>query len=134
MNKTLVKTEQDITNEQEKGNYEKRRILSPMVDILENDEAIILLANMPGVSEENIEILLEKDELTIIGTSDQPSPQDYKKIYGEKITGDYKRRFILSDIVDRDRIEATLMHGVLRLELGKIEKAKPQQIPVHAKG
>lgn len=131
MNKTLAKTEKNIADKE--GKVISRRILSPKVDIFEADEAIILLANMPGVSEENIEIILEKDELTIVGKIDQPSPENYRKVYGEKISGDYKRRFILSEIVDRDRIEATLINGVLRLEMGKVETAKPRQISVQAK-
>jgi HSP20 family protein len=109
-----------------------RRTFSPAIDIFETDDSIVLLVNMPGVPEENVDITLEKNQLTIRGEVEHEAPKGYKAIYGEYAVGDYKRTFSLSDEVNHDEIEATLKHGVLRLVLDKATVAQPRQITVRA--
>ncbi|MGD1992343.1 MAG: Hsp20/alpha crystallin family protein [Anaerolineae bacterium] len=94
----------------------------PRVDIYEANDEIVVVADMPGVNEENIDITLEQNVLTINGYVSPQRPEDYSLAYAEYRVGDYQRRFTLSDQIDKDGIEATVKDGVLRLQL---PKAKP---------
>ena len=109
-----------------------RRVYSPRVDIFEKDNAIVLLADMPGTDETNINISLEKNILTITGEVDVQQRQGYQLEYAEYGVGDYSRSFTVSEDIDRDKIEATVKNGVLRLTLPKAEAAKPRRIDVRA--
>ena len=73
------------------------------------DDNIIILADMPGVAEKDIDIMLEKDVLTINGyISSVTAPEGYELAHDEYGIGDYQRNFTLPDEVDRDNIEASL--------------------------
>jgi len=109
-----------------------RRVYSPRVDIFEKDNTIVLLADMPGTDETNINISLEKNILTITGEVDVQQRQGYQLEYAEYGVGDYSRSFTVSEDIDRDKIEATVKNGVLRLTLPKAEAAKPRRIDVRA--
>lgn len=93
----------------------------PRADIYETNEAIVLLADMPGVDETTLDITLENDVLTINGYVNTSYPEGYGLAYGEYRVGDYQRSFTLSDKINRDKIEATVKDGVLRLYLPKAE-------------
>lgn len=104
----------------------------PRVDIYETKEAIFLIADMPGVDEKTVEIELEKNILTITGRVEDGMAKDHNLIFSEYEVGDYERSFTLSDEIDRDKINATVKQGVLRLELPKAEKVKPTKIAIKA--
>ena len=104
----------------------------PRVDIYETKEAIFLIADMPGVDEKTVDIELEKNILTITGRAEDGISRDYNLIFSEYEAGDYERSFTLSDEIDRDKINATVKHGVLLLELPKAEKVKPKKIAIKA--
>ena len=107
------------------------RVYIPQVDIFSAGDDIVILADMPGVAEEDIDITLEKDVLTINGyVSNVESPEGYELAHGEYGIGDYQRSFTLPDEVDRDNIEASLSHGVLRLTLPKAPAAQTRKITV----
>jgi HSP20 family molecular chaperone IbpA len=108
------------------------RTFMPRVDIFEADDNVVIVAEMPGVSEAGIEITLEKNVLTIQGQIEANFPDNYKLAYREYAVGHYKRSFTLSDDIDRDNIEAILKHGVLRLHLPKAETVKSKKITVKA--
>lgn len=105
-----------------------RRTLRPRIDLFDAGDAIILLAELPGVKEDDVEIVLEKDRLTISGLVADRAPEGYRKVYSEFYHGDYKRSFILSSDIAREDIEASLINGVLRLSLPKAETAKARKI------
>lgn len=107
-----------------------RRIFAPAVDIVETNEDILVLADMPGVRQENLEVILEKNVLTIRGTVQLPAMQDYDLEYAEYEGGDYERVFTLADDIDREKIEAEMKHGVLHLRLPKAGPARIRRIPV----
>ena len=109
-----------------------RRCYVPKVDIYETDESVILLADMPGVSRDSIDITLEKNILTIAGYLDDSSREGFGLAYSEYNEGDYERTFALSDEVDRNKIEAAMKHGVLKLTLPKAEEMKARKITVKA--
>jgi HSP20 family molecular chaperone IbpA len=93
----------------------------PRVDIHENADAIVVLADVPGVDEGSVDITLENRVLTIKGYVGVEWPDDYALAYAEYRVGDYERSFTLSDAIDRDGIEATVRDGVLRLHLPKAQ-------------
>jgi HSP20 family protein len=108
------------------------RTYIPAVDIYELDDTVVLLADMPGVSEESIDITLEKNLLTIRGQVELQETEESEPTYVEYYVGDYERTFALSDEVDRNKIEATIKNGVLRLMMPKADEAKTRKITVRS--
>ncbi|WP_299029103.1 Hsp20/alpha crystallin family protein [uncultured Thermanaerothrix sp.] len=109
-----------------------RRILAPAVDIIETHDDILILADMPGVNQDNVEVTLEKNILTIRGTVQSHAPQGYNLDYAEYEGGDYERTFTLTEDIDREKIEALMKQGVLHLRLPKAGPARVRRIPVKA--
>jgi len=105
-----------------------RPVFMPPADIYETKDSIVLLAEMPGVPSEGVDISLERRVLTIRGRSAINEHGGYQRVYNEYSDGDYERVFTLSENIDRDRIEATLKDGVLQLVLPKAEAAKARKI------
>src|SRR5262249_8824868 len=106
------------------------RTFVPRADIYETSDTIVLLADVPGVDENSIDITVEKNVLTIDAAVEPEVPQGYKLAYAEYVIGNYHRVFTLSDEIDRDGIEAAVKNGVLRLTLPKSQKAKARKISV----
>jgi HSP20 family molecular chaperone IbpA len=107
-----------------------RRVYSPRADVYETPEEIVVVADLPGVTEESLDITLEQRELTVRGTAAPTAPEGYRLIYSEYGEGNYERRFILADSIDRTGIAATLKNGVLQLRLPKVKEALARKIPV----
>jgi len=107
-------------------------VFTPDVDIFESETEITLLADMPGVTSDNITIDLNEGVLTLTGDVKPWENADETDVMAEFEIGKYYRQFTLSEIIDQEKIEAKLENGVLRLTLPKAEKAKPRQITVNA--
>ncbi|NOR42433.1 MAG: Hsp20 family protein [Gammaproteobacteria bacterium] len=104
---------------------------TPSVDISENDKAFTLLADIPGVNPDNIDISMEKGVLTIKGERNAESVEEgenYRRV--ERQNGQFYRRFTLPDSADADKIEAKSEHGVLRITIPKQEVAVSRRIEV----
>ena len=93
----------------------------PRVDIYETNDAVALIADMPGVDENSVDITLEKNVLTINGYVEPERPEGYSLAYAEYRVGDYQRSFNISNEIDQENIEATMKDGVLHLHLPKAE-------------
>ena len=106
-----------------------RITFTPRVDILENDEELILLADVPGVKLEDMEVRFEKGELTLHGRCPARAYTP-RSLGGEYDVGDFYRVFSLSEHLDSTRITAELVQGVLTVRLPKTEAAKPKRIAV----
>ncbi len=103
----------------------------PPVDIYESESALTLVADMPGVPIDGVSIDLDKDKLTIrgtVGTEECPG----RLLLREYTVGDYYRQFTLSNVIDQNKIEASMKNGVLRVILPKSEAARPRTITVKA--
>ena len=101
----------------------------PRTDIYERPDAIIIEAEMPGVSHDGVDMEMKDNELTITGrTSNQP-PEGYRPIETEFTAGDYRRTFRIEGI-NTDKIDATMRHGVLHIVLPKAEELQPRKITV----
>ena len=107
-------------------------LYSPAVDIFENDHSITLLADMPGVKAGDLEIDLRENVLTLTGRVTPPENAKESNVVREYRSGTFFRQFTLSEAIDQPKIDAQLADGVLRLELPKVEKARPRQITVRA--
>ena len=106
-------------------------VYSPAVDILRTDDALTLVADLPGVKKADLEIGIEDGVLTISApVADVESRQ--KPVYREYGVGGYVRRFALSDKIDQARISAELESGVLTVTLPKAERLKPRRIEIAA--
>jgi len=110
----------------------ERKVYTPHVDIVEKKEDIVLIADMPGVDEKSVDITLEKNMLTIHGSTTLEIPGGKRLAVSEYGIGDYQRVFKLSDEVDRNRIQASVKNGVLKLILPKAEAEKAKKIEVKA--
>lgn len=118
-----------MNNEMSKRDNDKaeklaaRPTYAPPVDIYENKDEIMIVADLPGVLREDLAIQLDKDELTIA------APHAATK---NQRAFDYKRTFVVPRGIDAERIGASLQHGVLTLTLPKSASMKPRQITVRA--
>jgi len=102
----------------------------PPVDIFEDDAGITVLADMPGVSKEQLGVRVTGDNLVIEGTVTAPVGGDMELLYGEVLNSQYRRSFTLSRELDPGKIEARLANGVLRVSIPKAEEARPRRIEV----
>jgi HSP20 family protein len=104
------------------------RYAPPPVDIYETQNSLVLLADMPGVPKENLEVRVHQNTLTIQGKAQHLVKGE--PIYREiELTG-FFRQFEISEEIATDKINAELKYGVLSLNLPKSEKAKPKKIEV----
>jgi HSP20 family molecular chaperone IbpA len=130
---TMTKTK-DSTARGVAGQARRVRTYSPKVDIVERKDDIVIIADMPGVDEKSVDITLESDTLTISGTVDERLggrlPEGARPGLREYEAGDYRRVFTINEAIDRDRVGATVKHGVLRLVLPKAEEARSRKIAV----
>lgn len=97
-----------------------RLAFNPRTDIYETGDSIILVADMPGVREDTVDITLEKNILTINGYVNDKHPEGYTQTYAEYRVGDFQRSFTLSNNIDQNGIEATVRDGVLHLKMPKV--------------
>jgi HSP20 family protein len=130
--KEMTVQEKKALEERAKETTRPGRVFVPAVDILENEEEIIILADMPGVTNKSVDIDLRESVLTIEGRISPVEREKEVTVYREFDWGDYLRQFTLSDAIDQEKITAKMDLGVLRLTLPKAEKRKPQKIQVTA--
>jgi len=107
-------------------------IFTPAVDIFETDNELILLADLPGVMAKDLTIDLREGVLALSTQMVVEEATSEVGILKEYQTGNYYRKFNLSDVIDQSRIEAQLKDGVLRLTLPKVEAAAPRKIEVRS--
>lgn len=105
-------------------------VVMPAVNLYEREHEVVIVADMPGVSERDIEITVEKHTLTVSGKTAATEPAGYELRYREFTPVEFRRVFSLTSDLDSDNIKATIKHGVLTLTLPKTEKAKPRKITV----
>ena len=109
-------------------------IFVPAADIYETEDALFLSLEMPGVSPDALNIMLDQRVLTISGRSRSSAPEGYSLTHHEYRDGNYERAFTLSEAIDSDKIEAELKEGVLRLKLPKSQPAPAKTINVKTAG
>ncbi len=108
------------------------RVFLPAVDIFETPEALVMVADMPGVAADKVTVDLRDNHLVISGEVAAPLGQGETMVDQEYFTGDFIREFQLGSLINQAKIEAVMKDGVLRLVLAKVERAKPRKIAVKA--
>jgi HSP20 family molecular chaperone IbpA len=126
----VQETEKQEISEGDVERTRARRCFVPRTDIYEVGDDIFVVTDMPGTDDKSVEITLERNELTINGYVEPMYPENYRLAHAEYDVGDYQRSFRLSDEIDRDRIEATVKDGILRLRLPKADTAKARKIAI----
>lgn len=122
----------NVTRADSQAEPQQAQVLPP-VDIFEDDASITVLADLPGVSKDQLGVRVDGDSLVIEASAKAINvPQDMELIYSEAPFPSYRRQFTLSRELDPARIEARLKDGVLRLTIPKSEAARPRRIEVRA--
>jgi len=104
----------------------------PPIDIHEAADGLKLEADLPGATEQGLQIQLEDNVLSLYAKVDCPAPENARLLHEEYRLGDYRRSFILSDEVDRERIAAEFKNGVLTLFLPKAETGRTRRIEIRS--
>ena len=116
--------------EQKRESTIPARQFMPVTDIFETEQALTLVVEMPGVKNENVDVRVENDVLTIDGRVDFSNYEGLQPLYTEYNVGNYLRSFQLSNKIDQAGINAQLKDGIMTLVLPKAETAKPRKIAV----
>jgi len=134
MNTSAVQTTAGTERTPERSQADDRntRAMIPRVDVSEDDTGITLLADLPGVPREQLELRVEGDALLIEGNVGAATPGGLEAVYAEVRLPRYRRSFTLSRELDAQHIEAQLKDGVLRLRIPKQAHAQPRRISVSA--
>jgi len=98
--------------------------IAPPVDIFENADELLVVADMPGVPPDALDLQVDHGVLAL--RARRPADESSDHVF------EYRRSFQLPDTVDTDRIKAELREGVLRVHLGKREELKPRRIEVRS--
>lgn len=118
------------TTKPQDANREESPAFAPHVDIFENEQELLLMADMPGVKPEGIDLHYEKGELTIHGKVTPRHNVGY--LFQEYAVGDYRRSFTVREEIDPTKITAEFKQGVLTVKLPKREELKPMRIAIKA--
>ncbi|MGH1365371.1 MAG: Hsp20/alpha crystallin family protein [Calditrichia bacterium] len=118
------------------GGFINRRVIdrmdsfTPRIDVAETDAAFILEVEAPGLSKEDINVVVEEGVLTISG--ERKNNEDVKYLQRESGYGTFSRAFNVGDRIEAEKVTASYKDGVLTLNLPKAEKVKPKSIKVKA--
>ena len=103
----------------------------PACDVFEDKDAVKIVAEVPGVTPEDVKISLEHNVLTIRGEKKQQAEENTERVHRyERTYGSFERAFSLPTSVDAERIAATYANGILTVTIPKAERARPREIPV----
>ncbi len=122
----------DLTKKDQRAVESTRNLrqVTPLVDIYENDDEILLHAEMPGVKKDDITVNIDNGNLTLSGLRSVTSEGAAEwEEFGEV---EYQRAFSVPQTIDVGKVNAELKDGVLALHLPKSEAAKPRQIKINA--
>ncbi|MCB2154155.1 Hsp20/alpha crystallin family protein [bacterium] len=125
--KTIPETRQSVEAETAETR-ERGRYLVPPVDIYETEHELVVVADMPGVAKEDVNVHVDDGILTLEGRSKHALEGEPR--FREYTLQNFYRQFQLGEQIDQEKINASLKNGVLTIALPKAEKAKPKQIAV----
>jgi HSP20 family protein len=128
--KSLQVEKQELATTEESERTRECSCFVPRADIYEVDDQIVIVADVPGADKDSIDVTLEKNVLTIDAYVNSVTPEGHSLSLAEYETGDYQRSFRLSDEIDREKIQANVKDGVLRLYLSKSGAARTRKISV----
>jgi len=138
---TLLRLQDDLSRAigprggqpQQPREHVSSRVWSPLVDVYEDADAIIIRADLPGVNQEEIDIEMNNDTLTLRGErkfEDEQRRDRYVRV--ERQYGAFQRSFTVGVPIEPDKIKAVYKNGILELTLPKAEVTKPRKVQVAA--
>ena len=125
---TVEKNETEVTNRVE--TMIAGRVFKPNTDIIESDGELRLYMDMPGVRKEDVDVKLEKNNLTVNGKLHINNYADYQSLFSEYNLGSFSRSFEISNEIEQSKIAAKMEDGVLMLTLPKIPEKEPERIEI----
>ncbi len=123
-------TKELATREEQAPAVRRERPMIPPVDIYETEEALILVADMPGVTKESVEVKIDENVLHMRGEIVDLPGEEVEPLYVELRGSEYYRAFTIGPEFDLDKIEASMEAGVLRIYLPKVEAERPKKIEI----
>jgi HSP20 family protein len=132
----MATTSKDLARREETAAAAQRRaeeaeaVLRPAVDIFESSAEITLIADMPGVSKERLDVRVERDSLVVEGAAQLEMHEGMEALYADVRASRYRRSFALSNELDSDKIDANLKDGVLTVRIPKRAEMQPRKIEV----
>ena len=106
--------------------------MAPAIDVFENEDGIVLRADLPGVTKESLDVRVEGETLTIAGEVSLGEAKTLGSVYAEIGVASYRRELVLSRDLDSAHIDAAIKDGVLQVRVPKLEAARPRRIPVRS--
>ena len=125
------KQNQDVMKNEDSKRSREKRLFVPLTDIYESDDVINIVASMPGIDENSVEVTVENDIISVYGKVAEQKPSGMKLIYSEYVIGDYQRSFEIGDSIDKENISASVKNGELHVVLPKSAQARTRVIPVN---
>jgi HSP20 family protein len=114
----------------EQDRREPEYMLRPAVDIFENEHGITMLADLPGVANDRLNLQVDKDTLKITGDATIGAAQGMEPLWAEIRSTRYERAFTLSPELDAENITAAMKNGVLTVTIPKRAEVRPRKIQV----
>jgi HSP20 family protein len=132
--KSLMKSQNqtvDLSNEEKIDKEQARHPTRvPAVNIYETDEAIIVVADMPGVTQDKVDITIEQDVLTMRGMATPDKHDGFRQLHREYEVANFERSFTVPSEIDAQNVVATIKQGVLSVVLQKQNEPKPRKVAV----
>ena len=120
----------EVTQKEPTAEQVELPVMLPAVNLYEREHEVVIVADMPGVSDKNVDLTVEKQTVTISGKAEWTEPAGFELRYREFAPVEYRRVFTLTSDLDPENIKATMKNGVLTLTLAKSEAARPRKIAV----
>lgn len=117
-------------SQQQAKQQQQQQYILPRVDVVEDTQGITLLADLPGVKREGLDLKVDGTNLLLEGAIEIDAPSDLDALFAEVRAARYRRAFALSNELDTSKIDAQLKDGVLRLRIPKVAEAQPRRIEV----
>jgi HSP20 family molecular chaperone IbpA len=130
MDQQEIQTQQKREAEGRQESTNAARSFIPVTDIFEDNQALTVVMELPGIQRDNVDVRVENNILTLEARLDHAKYHGLRPVYTEYNVGNYVRSFELSGEIDQDAIRAELTDGVMTLTLPKAESAKPRRIPI----
>ena len=124
----------DLAWNREPGEELREGVWQPPVDVYEDEEVVVIKAELPGIDQKDIEIKIENNTLTLRGErkhDQEIQKENFHRV--ERFYGTFQRSFSLPQTVDQEKVKAACDKGVLTITLPKKEETKPKQITVEVK-
>jgi HSP20 family protein len=131
METTQEVAKRETSQAQQRGRDEDMTVRPP-VDIFEDAHGITVIAEMPGVSKDRLNIQADRNSLVVEGTAVLDMPQGMEALYADVQSTRYSRSFVLSGELETDAIDAKMKDGVLTIRIPKRAEYRPRKIEVRA--